>query len=212
MKLNFWKSSGKTNKQVKLIVGLGNPGREYANSLHNVGFRCVNYFARQHGIRFDSSKGRARVGTGKVDGIDVVAARPQTYMNKSGESVVRLVERFKVDLKDLLVIYDDMDLPPGKIRIRPDGSAGGHNGMKSIIRELGSDGFPRLRVGIGRPENIAEDANTDIISYLLSELPPEEQEAIDKIIPVVNEAIVCAITGDITVVMNKFNSNNGVNL
>jgi PTH1 family peptidyl-tRNA hydrolase len=205
MKLNFWKSSEKKSNGVKLIVGLGNPGREYARSLHNVGFRCVNYFARRHRIRFDSSKGRARIGTGKAGGVDVVVARPQTYMNRSGESVVRLVKRFGVELADLLVIYDDMDLPPGKIRIRPNGSAGGHNGMKSIIRELGSSEFPRLRVGIGHPENPAEDAGTDVISYLIGELPPEERKAIDAVIPVVNEAVLCVITGDITMAMNKFN-------
>ena len=128
-------------------------------------------------------------------------ARPQTYMNRSGESVGRLVNKFKVGHENLLVIYDDMDLPPGKLRIRSDGSSGGHHGMESIIQALGGQDFPRLRVGIGRPEN----ENTDVVTYLLSGLPPEAKEAIHQVLPRVSDAIFCILTEGVTAAMNKFN-------
>lgn len=193
---------------MKLIIGLGNPGPEYSGSLHNVGFMCVNYFARKHRILFDKKQADARTGSGKVSGIQVLLARPQTYMNRSGESVSRLVKKFKVGLDDLLVIYDDLDLPLGKIRIRQDGSAGGHNGVASIIQELGSQDFARLRVGIGRPvgtEDSPKNKNSEVITYLLSESAPEVKEAIDTVLPEVNEAIFSIIREGVTAAMNKFN-------
>jgi peptidyl-tRNA hydrolase, PTH1 family len=191
----------------KLIVGLGNPGEEYANSLHNVGFMCVSYFARKNRISFDKAQADARTGIGKVAGIQVLVARPHTYMNKSGLSVARLVNKFKIPLGDLLVIYDDLDLPIGKIRIRPDGSAGGHNGIKSIIQEVGSQEFSRLRVGISRPdtEGSSGNKNSDVITYLLSESSPEVKKAIDQVLPRVSEAIFSIITEGVTTAMNKFN-------
>ncbi len=193
---------------MKLIVGLGNPGQDYANSLHNVGFMCVNYFARKHSIRFDKKQAQARIGLGKVAGNEVVVARPHTYMNQSGQSVSRLVKKFKVSLDDLLVIYDDLDLSLGKIRIRAGGSSGGHRGVESIITELGSQDFPRLRVGIGRPittEGLPEDTGADVITYLLSSLPPEVKKAINQVLPKVSEAILCLITEGLTAAMNKYN-------
>ena len=208
MKIDFWKSSTKRNDAVKLIVGLGNPGKEYAGSLHNIGFRCVNYFARKHKIRFDKSQGKARIGIGKIAGIPVVVARPQTYMNRSGESVVRLVKKYKVKLEDLLIIYDDMDLPFGKIRIRESGGSGGHKGMNSIINELDSEEFPRLRVGIGRPtslDSLPVDTNAGVVTYLLSNMPAEDKKAIYKILPMLNEVIYSIITEDLTTAMNKYN-------
>jgi len=193
---------------MKLIVGLGNPGPDYASSLHNIGFMCVNYFARQHSIRFDKKQAQARIGLGKVADNEVVVARPHTYMNQSGQAVSRLVKKYKVRLDDLLVIYDDLDLPLGKIRIRPGGSSAGHKGIESIIQELGSEDFPRLRVGIGRPistEGLPEDRNADIITYLLSKLPTQVKRAINQILPRVNEAIHCVLTEGVTAAMNKYN-------
>ena len=193
---------------MKLIVGLGNPGEDYAGSLHNVGFMCVNYFARQHRIIFDKKQAEARTGSGKVAGVQVLVARPQTFMNHSGLAVSRLVKKFKIGLDDLLVVYDDLDLPLGKLRIRQDGSDGGHNGIKSIIQELDSQDFPRLRVGIGRPvstDGLPEDKNADVITYLLSELPLEVKKAINQVLPRVNEAIFSIITEGVTAAMNKFN-------
>lgn len=193
---------------MKLIVGLGNPGQGYANSLHNLGFMCLNYFARKHHIRFDQKQAQARLGSGEVAAEKVLVARPQTHMNQSGRAVSQLVKKFNVSLDDLLVIYDDMDLPMGKIRLRPDGSTGGHRGVRSIIEALGSQNFPRLRVGIGHPISTAglpEDTGADIITYLLSELPLEEKKAINQILPRVSEAILCFLTEGITVAMNKYN-------
>ena len=188
---------------MKLIVGLGNPGRGYASNRHNVGFICLNHFARTQGIRFDKKQAQARIGVGEVAGSRLVVARPQTYMNLSGQSVSRLVKRFNINLNNLLVIHDDLDLPLGKIRIRQGGSSGGHKGVDSIITCLGSQGFLRLRVGIGRPA-IAESED-DIIAYVLSDFTPEEKQTMARVIPRVSEAILCLITEGVVAAMNKYN-------
>lgn len=193
---------------MKLIIGLGNPGRGYANSLHNVGFMCLNHFARTHSIRLDKKQAKARTGSGEVAGNEVILARPQTYMNRSGQAVSRLVRKFNISLDDLLVIHDDLDLPLGKIRIRPGGGAAGHKGVESIITELGSQDFPRLRVGIGRPlatEGSAGTTDADIISYVLSDFTPEEKQIITRVIPRVSEAILCLLTEGLTAAMNRYN-------
>ena len=193
---------------MKLIVGLGNPGRGYAKSLHNLGFMCVSYFARRHSIQFNKKQGKARTGSGEVAGTKVVVARPQTYMNLSGQAVSRLVKKFNVSLDDLLVIHDDLDLPLGKIRIRRGGSSGGHKGVNSIIAELGSQDFLRLRAGIGRPplaEGSSEIAEADIITYVLSDFTPEEKKIVNQVIPGVSEAILCLLTEGLTAAMNKYN-------
>jgi PTH1 family peptidyl-tRNA hydrolase len=189
---------------MKLIVGLGNPGRSYAHNRHNIGFICLNHFARSQGIRFDKKKGLARIGEGVVANNEVVLARPQTFMNDSGQSVSRLVKKFKIDLNDLIVIHDDLDLPLAKIRISHGSSSGGHKGINSIIQELGTQDFIRLRIGIGRPDKpqISED---DIIAYVLSDFRPAEKRAINKILPNVSEAILCLLTEGLTPAMNKFN-------
>jgi PTH1 family peptidyl-tRNA hydrolase len=189
---------------MKLIVGLGNPGRAYAANRHNIGFICLRYFARSQGIKFDRKKGLARIGTGTVAGNKVVLARPQTFMNNSGTSVSRLVRRFKVNPKDLLVIHDDLDLPLAKIRLSSGSGSGGHKGISSIIQELGTRDFARLRVGIGRPAqpNPTED---DIIAYVLSNFTSEERKSISPVIPRVTEAIICLLTEGLTPAMNRFN-------
>lgn len=193
---------------MKLIVGLGNPGKGYADSLHNLGFMCVNHFARIHSIRFDKKQGKARIGLGEIADSKVVVARPQTYMNQSGQAVGRLVKKFKINLENLLVIHDDLDLPLGKIRIRKGGGSAGHKGVESIIAELGSQDFPRIRVGIGRPiapTGSTEITDADIITYLLSELPLEEKRAITQILPKVTETILCILTEGLTAAMNRYN-------
>jgi PTH1 family peptidyl-tRNA hydrolase len=169
---------------------------------------CLNYFARKQGIRFDKKQGFARIGTGEVAGSKIVLARPQTYMNSSGQSVSRLIQRFNIDLNDLLVICDDLDLPLGKIRIRHGGSSGGHKGVESIITELGSQDFSRLRVGIGRPgvaESSTEISEADTIAYVLSDFTPDEKQTIAKVIPKLSEAILCFLTDGPTAAMNKYN-------
>ena len=193
---------------MKLIVGLGNPGRGYANNRHNIGFVCLNHFAKMQGIRFDKKQGRARIGLGEVAGSKVVVARPQTYMNLSGQSVSLLVKKFTVSPNDLIVIHDDLDLSLGKIRIRQDGSSGGHKGIGSIITELGSPNFTRIRVGIGRPvknEGITEFSEADIIAYVLSDFTPDEKQAITQVMPSVSEAILCILTDGPVAAMNRYN-------
>jgi PTH1 family peptidyl-tRNA hydrolase len=189
---------------MKLIVGLGNPGRVYANNRHNTGFICLRYFARTQGIKFDQKRGLARIGTGEVAGSKVMVAKPQTYMNLSGQSVSRLIQKFKINLNDLLVIHDDLDLPLAKIRISHGSSSGGHLGIDSIISYLESQDFIRIRVGIGRPNN-AEINEDEIIAYVLSDFTTEQKQAIDQAIPRVSEAILCLLTEGLTPAMNKYN-------
>ena len=193
---------------MKLIVGLGNPGRNYAHNRHNAGFICLNYFARMQAIRFDKKQSRARTGLGAVAGNKVVVAKPQTHMNLSGQSVSRLVKKFDINLDNLLVVHDDLDLPLGKIRIRQGGGSGGHKGVNSIITELGSRDFIRIRVGIGRPttsEGSTEVSEDDIIAYVLSDFTAEEKQTITKVIPGVSEAVYCLLTEGLTAAMNKYN-------
>ncbi|HIV28194.1 MAG TPA: aminoacyl-tRNA hydrolase [Candidatus Ornithocaccomicrobium faecavium] len=134
-----------------LIVGLGNPGAKYARTRHNVGFDVVEILAARNQIELNRTRCKAKVGEGRIGNVRVALAQPQTYMNLSGEAVTQLVNWYKVAPEELLVVYDDVDLPFGRVRIRPKGSAGTHNGMRNILYLLGRDDFPRLRVGIGRP-------------------------------------------------------------
>jgi len=191
---------------MKLIVGLGNPGKTHAHNRHNVGFQCLNYFARLHSIRFDHKQCQARVGLDEVRGKQLLLAKPGTFVNLSGNSVAGLVHKHNIPLSDLLVIYDDLDLPLGKIRLRQSGSSGGHKGMNSIISALGSEDFPRIRVGIGRPQaeeqSISEDA---IVNYVLSDFSPQEEAIIKPVIAKVAEAIDCFLTQGIEAAMSKFN-------
>lgn len=189
---------------MKLIIGLGNPGRGYANNRHNIGFICLNHLARSHAIKFDRKQALARIGTGRIAKNGVVLAKPQTFVNSSGESVSRLVKRFNTGLDDLIIIHDDLDLPLGKIRLSYGSSSGGHKGINSIIKELGSQNFIRLRIGIGRPDK-PEASEDDIIAYVLSDFTPEQKKAITPIIPKVTEAILCLLTEGLEAAMNKFN-------
>jgi PTH1 family peptidyl-tRNA hydrolase len=191
---------------MKLIVGLGNPGKTYAHNRHNAGFRCLNYFARSHSIRFDHRQCRARVGIGEVKGEKLLLAKPWTFVNLSGSSVACLVHKHDIPLSNLLVIYDDLDLPLGKIRLRQNGGSGGHKGMNSIISALGSEDFPRIRVGIGRPQaeeqSITEDA---VVNYVLSDFSPQEEATIKPVIAPVAEAIDYFLSQGIEAAMSKFN-------
>jgi len=192
---------------MSLVVGLGNPGKAYAHNRHNIGFRCLNYFARLHSIRFERSQCQARVGFGEMEGEKLLLAKPRTFVNLSGKAVGCLANKYGISLSNLLVIYDDLDLPLGKIRLRRSGSSGGHNGMKSIISALGSEDFPRIRVGIGRPQ-VEELPNTDeddIVNYVLSSFTPQEKELIKSIIARVAEAIDCFLAQGIEAAMNRFN-------
>ena len=207
MFLTFWHRRRSANEVTKIIVGLGNPGRGYAHNRHNVGFRCLNYLAKFHSIRFDRRECRARVGVGEVAGSELLLAKPQTFVNLSGGAVSCLVRKHDIPLSGLLVVCDDLDLPLGKVRLRPNGGSGGHKGMKSIISVLGSEDFPRIRVGIGRPQaggldNADEDV---IIRYVLGDFTPEEEKVIRSAIVTVAEAVDCFVSQGIEVAMSKFN-------
>ena len=188
---------------MKLIIGLGNPGKGYAGNRHNVGFQCLDYFARRHRIeikerRWRDHSMRARFGTGEIDGAAVALAKPTTFMNLSGQAVSQLIHRFKAPAADIVVICDDMDLPVGKIRIRPQGGTGGHKGLASIISSIGSDAFTRIRVGIGRPDN-------DEVSFVLSNFSPEDRRAIDQAIATVADAVDCILSEGVEAAMNRYN-------
>jgi PTH1 family peptidyl-tRNA hydrolase len=192
---------------VKLIVGLGNPGFLYARNRHNIGFMCVSHLARTQKIVFDRKQGHARTGIGNIAGQRVVLARPQTYMNASGESVSALMKKLNVAAADLIVIHDDLDLPVGKIRLRWGGNSGGHKGIDSIIARTGTRDFYRVRVGIGRPEidTNASDKESTVIDYVLKDFTREEKKIIDTVIPQVSEAIAFLLAEGLTAAMNKYN-------
>jgi PTH1 family peptidyl-tRNA hydrolase len=184
-----------------LIVGLGNPGREYAHNRHNVGFECVELLAEKHSISLDKRLLKARLGTGQVAGRHVILAKPQTFVNSSGEAVGPIARYYKVPPRDVLVIYDDLDLPQGTIRVRPSGSSGGHNGIVSIIEHLGTQGFPRIRVGIGRPPGRMEPKD-----YVLQDFGPSERGAMVDVYERVVGAVETFVQGGIRETMNRYNA------
>jgi peptidyl-tRNA hydrolase, PTH1 family len=170
---------------MKLIVGLGNPGRVYAGSRHNIGFLVVDALAKDYGIKLKSAFGyRSLIAKVKVEGSDVLLAEPATYMNLSGRAVAALLKKNKIALKDLLVICDDMDLGLGRLKIRASGSSGGHRGLESIIVSLASREFSRLRIGIGRPDDKVEAAD-----YVLLPFSREEKK---RVVKIVDKACACA--------------------
>jgi PTH1 family peptidyl-tRNA hydrolase len=183
----------------RLVVGLGNPGRRYASHRHNVGFQCLDRLARAWGLSFSRRKHKALLAEGGIAGLKVILAKPQTFMNLSGEAVGRLARFYKVPPESILVIYDDLDLPVGKIRLRPEGGSGGHKGMKSIIEHLGSDAFPRLRVGIGRP------THGDPVDYVLSDFAPDERMAIEDAYERAVSAVELWLAEGIEAAMNRYN-------
>jgi PTH1 family peptidyl-tRNA hydrolase len=190
-----------------LIAGLGNPGRRYVNNRHNVGFRCVERIARDHGIRIDARRLRSRIGTGDIDGSKVVLAKPATFMNLSGEAVAGIMRRYRIPPANLLLVYDDLDLPLGRIRIRERGSAGGHKGMKSVIARVQSQEFARIRVGIApaAPDPTAASDRPDAVKYVLTDFSSREKRVMRDVYPVVAEAVRCLITEGPAAAMNKFN-------
>ncbi len=193
---------------MKLIVGLGNPGTVYTHNRHNIGFMCLNRFARKHGIRFARKQGQARVGEGEVAGTRLILARPQTMMNLSGRSVSLLVKRHKISPEDLIIIHDDLDLPTGKIRIRQGGRSAGHKGIESIIACLGDTDFIHVRVGIGRPDlmgGAATDRDAEVINHVLSDFDAGENKIIAEVTNKVGEAILCLINESLTAAMNRYN-------
>lgn len=183
-----------------LIVGLGNPGNTYNKNRHNVGFKCLDYIAGKNIIDFEKKSMNALWGKGFIASKEVILSKPQTFMNLSGRSVVEMVRFYKINPKEeLLVICDDLDLPLGRLRFRPQGSSGGQNGLKNIIELLGTPEFSRLRVGIGRPSRgLARD-------HVLNNFGPEEVPVIEEIYSKVNSGVTTWLTEGITKAMNQFN-------
>ena len=186
---------------MKVIVGLGNPGREYEMTRHNVGFWAIDRLADEWGIALNQGKFKGLMGEGRVGTEKVILVKPLTYMNLSGECVAPLLNFYKLDAEeDLLVIYDDLDLPCGKIRLRTKGSAGGHNGIKSLIAHLGTQEFKRIKVGVDRPE-----PGRKVADYVLSTFLPEQKADVDEAVKRAVEASKAWMDISFLRVMNQYN-------
>ena len=181
-----------------LIVGLGNPGKEYEDTRHNIGFKVVDNIAKEYNIEINRQKFKGIYGEGFIDGEKVILLKPTTYMNLSGESVREVVDFYNLENDQILVIYDDISLEIGTLRIREKGSAGGHNGIKSIIAHLGSDVFSRIKVGVGQP-------NVDLIKYVLGRFTKEEMVVLSESIEASTKATREIIKSDVKTAMNQFN-------
>ena len=182
-----------------IILGLGNPGRTYANSRHNVGYKLISALSKEYKIPVKQRRSQAVIGEGYLEDKQITLAKSRTYMNDSGKAAQYLLDRYKTDPSRLLVIYDERDLSFGQLRIRARGTSAGHNGVKSIIETLGSSEFPRVRIGIGQPEQ--EDA----ISFVLGEFTPDETKALDEILSRSVAAVTRVITDSLTSAMNSYN-------
>lgn len=183
-----------------IIIGLGNPGEKYQATKHNIGWDAVTRISDDYRISLDSKKHKAICGTGYIEGEKVILAQPLTYMNLSGESVRQLMDFYKVSPQEIIIIYDDISLEVGQLRIRKKGSAGGHNGIKSIIQHLGTDEFPRIKVGVGdKPKE------WDLADYVLSRFHKEEQPAIRQALKDTSDACRTMITSGIDAAMNVYN-------
>lgn len=185
---------------MKWIVGLGNPGTAYQGTRHNVGFMAIDELAKRWGIQVTQNKCKALIGEGNVQGTKVVLIKPMTYMNLSGESVRAFLDYFKADLSDGLVLYDDLDTEVGKIRLRYQGSAGGHNGIKSLIQHLGTQSFNRIRMGVSRPQ-----PGRNIADYVLDNFPKNEQELLQQMIEQTADAAEYSLKATFENTMAKFN-------
>ncbi|SFS86716.1 aminoacyl-tRNA hydrolase [Marininema halotolerans] len=185
---------------MKVIVGLGNPGIKYALTRHNIGFWVVDQLSEKWGIPCDRDRWKASVGEGRVGGEKVVLIKPETYMNLSGQSVAPALNWLKGDIDDLVIVYDDLDLPVGKIRLRLKGSAGGHNGMKSLIASLGTMEIKRIKIGIGRPPH-----PISVSDYVLSRFGKEEELPVAESVSQATEAIAEWMETPFIEVMNRFN-------
>jgi PTH1 family peptidyl-tRNA hydrolase len=185
---------------MKIVVGLGNPTREYEGTRHNVGFSVIQRISDEYNIPVETKKHKALIGKGIIEGEKVILAKPQTYMNLSGESVRELLDYYKCDNSDLIVVYDDISLDVGRIRLRAKGSAGGHNGIKNIIAQLGTDVFDRIKVGVGeKPKQM------DLVDYVLGRFSKDELEIIREGTDRAAKAVAQIISQGIEKAMNEFN-------
>lgn len=184
-----------------IIVGLGNPGRQYENTRHNIGFYCIDRLAEKHNISVLECKHKALIGKGYIEGQKVILAKPQTFMNLSGESVREILQFYKVEPDtQLIVVYDDISLGVGAIRIRKKGSAGGHNGIKNILAQIGTDTFKRIKIGVGE-----KPAGYDLADYVLGHFTAVENKEMDAACDKAVEAISLLVKEEIDAAMNRFN-------
>ncbi len=184
-----------------LIVGLGNPGKEYDGTRHNIGFAAVDYIAYKYNIELNRIKFKGVFGEGFIDGKKVILLKPTTYMNLSGESIREVINFYKISNEEVIVIYDDISLEVGRLRIREKGSHGGHNGIKSIIANLGSDVFPRVKIGVGAPKG-------NLVSHVLGKFSEDEVEILRETIKAASDAISIMLKSDAKEAMNKLNGFN----
>ncbi len=184
-----------------LLVCLGNPGREYAETRHNVGFLAADLLAEKKSEKFDRLKFKALTGTVELGGERVLVMKPQTYMNLSGEAVGEAVRFYKIPPERVLVISDDVSLPLGKMRIRANGSAGGHNGLKNIIQHLGTDAFPRIKVGVGAPAH----PEHEMVDWVIGNFTPAEKKVVSEAVGKAADAVECLIEKGVSEAQNKFN-------
>lgn len=185
---------------MKIIAGLGNPGKEYENTKHNVGFLTIDILAEKYDIKVNKIKFKGLIGEGMIGTEKVILVKPQTYMNLSGQCIREIVAFYKLDMEDLVVIYDDIDLPMGNLRIRKKGSAGTHNGMRSIIYDLQDDGFPRVRVGIGG------ERKGDLANYVISGFSGDDRKLIEEAIVKAADAVTCLVEDGIDRAMVDYNT------
>lgn len=185
---------------MKVIVGLGNPGRQYERTRHNIGFAAIDYIAGKNQIEISSKKHKALIGSGYLGGQKVLLVKPQTFMNLSGESLRGVMDFYKLEPSDFIVIFDDISLDVGQLRIRRKGSAGGHNGIKSIISHLGSMDFPRIKIGVGE-----KPKGYDLADYVLGHFSKGEIEIYDDVFPDVDDAVKLMVMDDISGAMNQYN-------
>lgn len=183
-----------------VIAGLGNPGKKYENTRHNMGFITVDQLAEKHDIKVDKLKFKALVGEGRIAGQKVLLVKPQTYMNLSGESIREVMHFYKLEPENLIVIYDDIDIELGALRIRKFGSAGTHNGMKSVVYQLQSDRFPRIRIGIGSQKK------GDLVDFVIGGFSKEEVPVLEETVTKAVGAIECILESDVDIAMNRFNT------
>ncbi len=186
---------------MRIIVGLGNPTLKYSKTRHNVGFETIDVLSKKHKIKVKKNQFKALIGEGFINGEKVILVKPMTYMNKSGEAVKEIVDYYKVNPnEDLIVISDDLNLDVGVLRLRSKGSAGGHNGLKSIIKCVGTESFDRVRIGVGKVP-----ANRDVITHVLSRFGKEDRKIVKESFIVSAQAIECVITDGMEKAMSKFN-------
>ena len=185
---------------MKLIAGLGNPGKEYAGTRHNIGFVVIARLSDEYNIPLNSKEHKAVCGKGFIEGEKVILAQPQTFMNLSGESVGRMADYYKIEPEDIIIAYDDIDLEVGQIRVRRKGSAGGHNGIKNIIAHLGTNEFPRVKVGVG-----AKPQGGDLVRHVLGRFSKEDEKKMDEVLDEAVKAVVTIVTQDVDAAMNQYN-------